>query len=38
MAIFLELVEAKEDMDNVLVAQNFKLTALEEKNLEGDVL
>ena len=38
MAIFLELVEAEEDKDNVLVAQNFKLTALEEKNLEGDVL
>ena len=38
MAIFLELVEAEEDKDNVLVAQNFKLMALEEKNLEGDVL
>ena len=38
MAIFLELVEAEEDKDNVLVAQNFKLTTLEQKNLEGDVL
>ena len=38
MAIFLELVEAEEDKDNVLVAQNFKLTTLEEKNLEGDIL
>ena len=38
MAIFLELVEAEEDKDNVLVAQNFKLTTLEVKNLEGDVL
>ena len=38
MAIFLELVEAEEDKDNVLVAQNFKLMTLEEKNLEGDVL
>ena len=38
MAIFLELVEAEEDEDNVLVAHNFKLTALEEKNLEGDIL
>ena len=38
MAIFLELVEAEEDKDNVLVAQNFKLTALEDKNLEEDIL
>ena len=38
MAIFLELVDEEEDKDNVLVAQNFKLMALEEKNLEGDVL
>ena len=38
MAIFLELVEVEEDKDNVLVAQNFKLMALEEKNLEGHVL
>ena len=38
MAIFLELVDEEEDKDNVLEAQNLMLTALEEKNLEGDVL
>ena len=38
MAIFLELVDVEEDKDNMLVAQNFKLTTLEEKNLEGDIL
>ena len=38
MTIFLELVDEEEDKNNVLEAQNLMLTALEEKNLEGDVL
>ena len=38
MAIFLELVEEKEDKINVLEAMNLMLMALEEKNLEGDIL
>ena len=38
MAIFMELLDKEEDKNNVLEAQNLMLTALEEKNLEGDVL
>ena len=38
MAIFLELVDEEEDKDDVLEAQNLMLTALEEKNIEGDIL
>ena len=36
MAIFLELVDEKEDKDDVLEAQNILLMALEENNLEED--
>ena len=38
MDIFLELVDEEEDKDDVMEAQNLMLTALEEKNIEGDVL
>ena len=38
MAIFLELVDKKEDKNNVLEAQNLMLAALERRNLEGDEL
>ena len=36
MAIFVELVDEEEDKDNVLEAQNLRLTTLEENNLEED--
>ena len=38
MAILLEIVDEKEDKINVMEAQNLMLVALEEKNLEGDML
>ena len=38
MAVLLELVNEKEDKNNVLEAHNLMLAALEEKNLEEDEL